>query len=422
MIVKRYVVKDMPEALGRIRQDLGNDAVILSSKKVKQRGFLGIFYVTQLEVVAAVNDGGYEPSKKKTANSTQSVKAKEQPAKPTAEAPVLHSSQEDTDVQIASARVPVQAAEAALAAVQSTEVKRMPVQATAAEDGLAKEVQEMRSVLAKFLNQNEEMMPDSVKQIRSELISNDLDPDHVERLILKALQENNEINLINEQEFRQILTNLIMKEINDSFLSSTLFPESRVVAFVGPTGVGKTTTIAKIAAEAMLKNKRKVGLITTDTYRIAAVEQLKIYANILQLPVEVVFSTDEIAQAIDNMQDRDLILIDTAGRNYQSSELVDELNGQLRASQPDETCLVLSLTTKSSDLENIVANFEDVSIDKFIFTKLDETSSYGAIYNLIHRFGKPLAYLTYGQNVPDDIETAEPERVARLVVGEKLYV
>jgi flagellar biosynthesis protein FlhF len=210
--------------------------------------------------------------------------------------------------------------------------------------------------------------------------------------------------------------------MNDHMPPSPVSVQSRVVAFVGPTGVGKTTTIAKIAAVELLKNKRKVGLITADTFRIAAVEQLKTYANILQIPVEVVFSTEEVAEAIDKLKDRDLILIDTAGRNYGDTVFVEKLNEFLKASQPDETCLVLSLTTKSADLEHIVANFEGVEIDKFIFTKLDETSSYGALYNLAHRFRKPLAYLTTGQNVPDDIEVATPERIAKLVVGEKQYV
>jgi flagellar biosynthesis protein FlhF len=369
MIVKRYVVKDMPEALTKIRQDLGHNAVILSSKKIKQRGFLGIFSVSHLEVVAAVNDAAQNKTPKKGAE---------------------------------------------------THHEKQPI--SAATPDVLREVKELREVLAKFLHQNHEALPDSVRRIRTELLENDVAPDLVETLIVRALQENNEINLMNEQEFRHILTNLIEKEINDSFHGFSLSAESQVVAFVGPTGVGKTTTIAKIAAVEILKNKRKVGFITTDTFRIAAVEQLKIYANILQVPVEVVFSSDEIEQAFEKLQDRDLILIDTAGRNYGSVDLVDELSGFLQASQPDETCLVLSLTTKTSDLEKIVGNFEGVSIDKFIFTKLDETNSYGAIYNLIHRFRKPLAYLTHGQNVPDDIETATPDRIARLVMGEKQYV
>lgn len=398
MIVKRYVVKDMPEALTKIRQDLGHNAVILSSKKIKQRGFLGIFSVSQLEVVAAVND----------TEKADSVK----PVVPAvSKQTVVTRTTQSTD------SVPASSMETRRDAVTASDGQSV----SGAGLDVLKEVKELRKVLAKFLQQNTDLLPDFIQRIRLDLIDNDVSPEIVEALILRAIQENNEINLMEEQEFRHILTNLIEKEINNSFPASSLAPTAHIVAFVGPTGVGKTTTIAKIAAVEMLKNKRTVGFITTDTFRIAAVEQLKIYANILQVPVEVVFSSDELEQAIETLKDRDLILIDTAGRNYGSSALVSELNRFLQASQPDETCLVLSLTTKSSDLERIVANFDGVPIDKFIFTKLDETNSYGAMYNLLHRYQKPLAYLTHGQNVPDDIETATSERIARLVVGEKQY-
>lgn len=394
MIVKRYVVKDMPEALTKIRQDLGHDAVILSTKKIKSRGFLGLFSVTQLEVVAAANDN--EP-----ALSSQTTAGKRRPA------------------QAAKTSMPEKATRPSRPLPEKEPGVASP---SGQETEILKEVQELRGVLTKFLYQNPDVLPDSVRKIKSELVANDVSPELAETLIMKILKENEEIHLLEEQEFRHILTNLISKEIHDSVLPTPLAPESRIVAFVGPTGVGKTTTIAKIAANELLKNKRKVGFITADTYRIAAVEQLKTYANILQLPVEVVFSTEEIQQAIEKLEDRDLILIDTAGRNYGDTVFVDQLNKFLKASEPDETCLVLSLTTKASDLEHIVENFEGVSIDKFIFTKLDETNSFGAIYNLTHRYRKPLAYLTTGQNVPDDIEVATPEQIARLVVGEKRYV
>ncbi|MFC4768803.1 flagellar biosynthesis protein FlhF [Effusibacillus consociatus] len=394
MIVKRYVVKDMPEALTKIRQDLGHDAVILSSKKIKQRGLFGLFSVTQLEVVAAVNDKEPQIAEKKKEGKQPLV----QPSN------TVNSSEPGPQNERNHIKQPEPGVH------QNSDAQ------------VLKEVQELRGILAKFLHQSSEILPAPIQKIRSELVANDVSPEFAERLILNMVKENEEIHLLNEQEFRHLLTDLISKEINDILLPSPLASDSRIVAFVGPTGVGKTTTIAKVAAEELLKNRRRVGLITADTYRIAAVEQLKTYANILQIPVEVVFTTEEVEQAIEKMKDRDLILIDTAGRNYGDLVFVEHLNQFLQASRPDETCLVLSLTTKSTDLEHIVANFEGVAIDKFIFTKLDETTSYGAIYNLTHRFKKPLAYLTTGQNVPDDIEVATPERIARLVVGEKQYV
>ncbi|GAX90541.1 flagellar biosynthesis protein FlhF [Effusibacillus lacus] len=417
MIVKRYVVKDMPEALAKIKQDLGHEAVILSSKKIKQRGFLGIFTTTQLEVVAAVNDREAGIPHKSRPNPP--IEKRRQPLQSQRPRTQLPSQPEKKSDAGKSVRTP-------------TYQRPQPIQTSFEQPGhkaasfqeadVLREVQELRGILTKFLNQTPDALPVPIQKLREELVANDVSPELAEKLVLSVVQENEEFQATSEQEFRHILTNLISKEIYSKVEPAPLSPESRVVAFVGPTGVGKTTTIAKIAAEQLLKKKRKVGLITTDTFRIAAVEQLKTYANILQIPVEVVFSTEEVEFALEKLKDRDLILIDTAGRNFGESIYVDQLNEFLQASNPDETCLVLSLTTKSNDLEHIVSHFEGVSIDKFIFTKLDETNSYGAIYNLSHRFKKPLAYFTTGQNVPEDIEVATPEQIARLVVGEKRHV
>ncbi|WP_018132543.1 flagellar biosynthesis protein FlhF [Effusibacillus pohliae] len=411
MIVKRYVVKDMPEALAKIRQDLGHDAVILSSKKIRQRGWLGLFFTTQLEVVAAVNDAPpVAPQKRKAAEANGQSPQVDKKHVVGGHMPVQHPIAGHT---VAGANPPHPAAPSLLLNGR---------QAAGGESEILQEVQELRMILGKFLQQNSGLLPAPLEKIRSELLANDVSSEFAERLIFNLLKENDPVDRLPEQEFRRHLTKLISKEFNDGLLPAPLSPASRVVAFVGPTGVGKTTTIAKIAAEELLKNKRKVGFITTDTFRIAAVDQLKTYANILQIPVEVVFSAGEIGQAIGRLQDRDLILIDTAGRNYGDPAWVEQLNELLNAAQPDETCLVLSLTTKAVDLEQIVGNFQAVEIDKFIFTKLDETQSYGAIYNLTQRYKKPLAYLTTGQNVPDDIEVATPERIAGLVAGEKQYV
>ena len=159
-----------------------------------------------------------------------------------------------------------------------------------------------------------------------------------------------------------------------------------MVHFVGPTGVGKTTTIAKLAAEQVLKYHRKVGFITSDTYRIAAIEQLKTYATILNVPLEVVFSPQDLTKAFHNLEECDVIFMDTAGRNFRNEMYVSELNSLLKTQGNSETILVLSLTTKYRDMRAITNNFNKFKLDKVLFTKMDETDSYGAIVNIVHEF------------------------------------
>jgi len=193
--------------------------------------------------------------------------------------------------------------------------------------------------------------------------------------------------------------------------------EQRIVALVGPTGVGKTTTIAKIAANFSLIGAKSVGLVTIDTYRIAAVEQLKTYAEIIGIPVRVAYSPKELKDAIGRMQDRDLILIDTAGRSQNNYLQITELKNHLVGIEA-EVHLVMSATTKPQDVDEIVKAFAQVSIDRVIITKLDETTTYGVILQTCERTKAPLSFVTTGQGVPEDIDVATNEKIAQLILGD----
>ncbi|WP_304415448.1 hypothetical protein [Brevibacillus aydinogluensis] len=182
--------------------------------------------------------------------------------------------------------------------------------------------------------------------------------------------------------------------------------------------MGKTTTIAKLAADSMLKDKRRIGFITADTYRIAAVEQLKTYANILNVPLEVIFSPKEIVQAKERLSGCDLIFVDTAGRNFRNDEYVQGIRELLRHDADCLNFLVLSLTAKYSDIKAIIRNFDDVPVSRVIFTKADETEAYGAMLNVAYETGLPFSYITTGQNVPDDIVAATPALVANMIMGD----
>ena len=193
-----------------------------------------------------------------------------------------------------------------------------------------------------------------------------------------------------------------------------------VVALIGPTGVGKTTTIAKLAAKLKLDEKRKVGLITIDTYRIAAIDQLKKYADIIKTPLKVVGSPEDLRDAVASMADCDFVLIDTAGRSPKDTLKLNELKTFLDAARPEEVHLVLSSTASREAVELAIERFGDVRIDKLIFTKLDEARSIGTVIGVVRTVKKPLSYITTGQDVPADIEVARGKRVAQLILGSEL--
>jgi len=191
-----------------------------------------------------------------------------------------------------------------------------------------------------------------------------------------------------------------------------------VVALIGPTGVGKTTTLAKLAANLKIKERHRVGMITLDTYRIAAVDQLKRYADIIGSPLGVVSGAEDLREAVDSMRDCDFILIDTAGRSPNDTLKLNELRGVLAAIEPDEVHLVLSATASERCLDLAVSRFSEVRTDKLIFTKLDETSNVGVLLNVVRKMNKSLSYITTGQDVPDDIEVGTGRRLAELILGD----
>lgn len=190
------------------------------------------------------------------------------------------------------------------------------------------------------------------------------------------------------------------------------------IALIGPTGVGKTTTIAKLAATFKLKQGKKVGLITMDTYRIAAVDQLRTYAGIIGLPLKVVNTAEQLVDALKEYQHLDAVLIDTAGRSQRATDKLDELKKVLAAANPHEVHLVLSSTVSQKVLLQTIDRFAAVDADRIIFTKLDEAVTGGVLLNVARRVGKKVSYITTGQEVPHEIEPGCSDRLASLVMGE----
>jgi flagellar biosynthesis protein FlhF len=239
-------------------------------------------------------------------------------------------------------------------------------------------------------------------------------PDFVSRLMEEMRALRKEAGVWNIPEtYRGFLQWKLMEAVE---VVSPELQGKKIWSFIGPTGVGKTTTLAKIAAQFSLRFGKTISLITLDTYRIGGLEQLKTYARILRLPFEVAGDPDELKEIITRNRDQDLLLIDTAGRNPQNMEQLEELNGFLTVDPRIQNHLVLSATTKDGDLAKGVQRFSLLPIASYIFTKIDETEHYASLFNQLLRYPRPLSYLTNGQRVPEDIEFATKGRVANLIL------
>lgn len=469
MRVKRYLVESMPDALEKIRHDLGKDAVILNTKQVKIGGFFGLFGKHRIEVIAAADhrhDANHrhttadnpatgnrlqaqeqqQDRKLATAEPNRSGSAAQELATPSRAgrteaktgqlAPLLArqayqqqpeatqrqaqnaSQPESVEPKIRTGTALATRTEEAEATVQSRTEDLSLVQN---QTELANEIRYIRQMFDKLLlhDKMQDTLPPPLVAVRDRLQAQSVDPALIRDIMNRLIAHLPEPNAANEQEINRhaadILVSLLEKgATRPPGIAST----ARFAFFFGPTGVGKTTTIAKLAAEYMLNQRRRVGFITSDTFRIAAVEQLKTYANILNAPLEVVFSAKEMGQAVERLHDCDLIFVDTAGRNYRNNEYVDGMKEYLLTSEQSEYFLVLSLTAKDSDMQAIINNFRDIPAAKTVFTKADETDSYGSILNVICRHELSLSYLTNGQNVPADIVVATPQRLATMILGE----
>jgi flagellar biosynthesis protein FlhF len=370
MKVKKYTAPTMPEAMNQIRKELGTDAVILSSKEIQEGGFLGFFKKKKIEVIAAL-DPSPLPKKQMTTKvvKTDQIGEKKQNG--------------IIDVEI----------------INEMKSMRRILEQQSIQGNRSKFTPDYQVIYQYLLDQE---------------IADDISTNIIEN-IMKRHEKNNvsptQSTIIQDvkREIEAQLSNLSFQGISTS---------ARVVHFVGPTGVGKTTTLAKVAAKSILQDKRKVAFITMDTYRIAAIEQLKTYAKILDSPVEVVYSLEDYHNAIEKLKDYDLLLVDTAGRNYRDEQYVKELTNNIVDKENVENYLVLSLTAKPRDISDIYHSFRHININSVIFTKIDETRQYGSLLNIPLSHQKGIAYITNGQEVPDNIIEPTKEMISNYIVGD----
>lgn len=388
MTLKTYRAKTMQEALALVRRDLGPKASVLRTREVRGPGMLRWLSGSRLiEVVAStsISVPSRLPSRRRSAESTTAprVRPREVPraARATAPPPAPAAARSDLEEQLSQLQAKVE------------DLCRRAGQ-RAGHD-----------------------LPDSLFRLYTDLIEADVNEDLARELVERVRHEAPDDEPLDTPGLKDRLARIVEKEIPVAGPIRITAGRRHLVALVGPTGVGKTTTIAKLAANYRLREKRRVGLITVDTYRIAAVEQLRTYADIIDLPMEIVATPREMHQAVARMADLDLILMDTAGRSPRDEVKIQELKSMLAEAAPDEVHLVLSSVASAGSLSKMAEQFAAVGTTSLVLTKLDEAASLGNLLPLVRGSRLPLSYLTHGQNVPDDIAPAEPGRLARAILG-----
>jgi flagellar biosynthesis protein FlhF len=260
-------------------------------------------------------------------------------------------------------------------------------------------------------------LPETMLRLFMDLLDAEIHEDLARELLDRVCQAASPRDLADPLVLKARLARLLEEEIQVCGPIVVRPGETRVVAVVGPTGVGKTTTVAKLAANFRLRERRRVGLITVDTYRIAAVDQLRTYADILDLPMEVVATPRELRAALDRLSGQDLILVDTAGRSPRDEVKIQELKSLLGECRADEVHLVLSCVSGGLSLRRTAAQFAALGVTALLLTKLDEANGLGGLLPLLRNSRLPVSYLTHGQNVPEDIEAADGRKLARIMLG-----
>lgn len=423
MIIKKFQGKTEAEAAEAAKKELGSNMVIMNVRNVKRKGLFSFLLPQMVEVTVALEE---EPDRILSAarQEERQILPPAEPARNKALAEGMRNQPDTGERATAGNRTSdffdtgekqtdSSAIEEKLDSLQTLLEQQLQKSDEGKEEDKDKdkdkenEKEEETSELERFM-----------KLLYGAMLDNEVGESYANQII-DEIERNNKPNM----PFDYVLTNIYQKMILKFGKPAGITPAEKgikMVYFVGPTGVGKTTTIAKIASKFSVEGKKKVALLTTDTYRIAAAEQLRTYANILEVPFRVVYSTDEVEQALIDFRGYDFILVDTAGHSHHNETQREAMNEFLHAVDgrvEKEVFLVLSATTKYRDLISIADTYSAMTDYKLIFTKLDETTTLGNLLNLRLYTGASLSYVTYGQNVPDDIEVFNPQKTVKQLLG-----
>lgn len=419
MKTKKIVADTMPLALKMVRQQLGENAIIVNTRAVKTGGVFGLFTKQKFEITAY-------SAEKEVARPVPIFERKEEIGKDLRKKNNYERITENVEENTSVFHKQPQKLYNYYSQPTAGQEKEKPVSTLSKsmenESPVLEELQQMRKMMLNFIisDKQSNVIPSGLAKWVNRFKKQGVDEEIVEHILscfLKKYEAMNDLaDDVIEKEIFSIVEEIIGKRIPES---NSVHEQTRMINVIGPTGVGKTTSIAKLATEQVLKQKRRVAMITTDVYRIAAVEQLKTYAGILNVPIEVVRSADELEMALQKLKHYDLIYMDTTGRNYKEVKYRESINEFLGNPLVCDNYLVLSLTTKFEDMQILLKEFVDSPIKKLILTKIDETTSYGSILNIAYKFPYQLAYITNGQSVPEDITVIDAKMIARYILGEE---
>ena len=415
MIIKKFQGKTEADAIEQAKKELGPNVVIMNVKNVKRKGLFAFLKPQRVEVTAALEE---ESERTAYVKKEEPVKVEESIPVPVNKAQPIFSEETIRQFEL-SAGVKTKDSEK----VENAETKAIEEKLDKLQNLLEQKLQPKEAEAVQTETAVDEKSAEIIKfekLLYNKMIENEVNETYANQII-----EEMEKNIKPNMPFEQALANIYQKIILKFGKPETITPAKvgpKVVFFIGPTGVGKTTTIAKIASKFSVDGKKKVALLTTDTYRIAAAEQLRTYANILEVPFRVIYSVEEIQNALKDLKDYDYIFVDTAGHSHKNESQKANMNSFIHAVDDTiekEAYLVLSATTKYRDLLSIADSYSEMIDYKLIFTKLDETITLGNLLNLKLYTGAPLSYVTCGQNVPDDIEQFNPQKTVKLLLGGK---
>ncbi|CUH92410.1 flagellar biosynthesis protein FlhF [Herbinix luporum] len=393
MIIKKFQANTETDAIMLAKEELGKDAIVMNIKTISPKGIYRLFRKPLVEITAAIDDTSTYKNDK-----TAQVKKQKFPDI------IYDASQIET-------------------VTKQSDLQTSKMYGTRETSAIEEKLNNLQSLLEKQMLENEENNKEDnsplnknltcIQLIYNQLVRNEVDEKYANQIISEI-----EGTLKRDASMDNILSSIYQKIVLKLGQPKTINIEQdrpKFIFFIGPTGVGKTTTIAKIASKFKIEKKAKVAFITADTYRIAAVEQLRTYANILGIPLKVVYNVDELENSKEEFADYDIIFVDTAGRSHKNENqrqdierLVDTI-----AENEREIYLVLSATTKYRDLVSITEAYSEIANYNLIFTKLDETNCVGNIFNIKMLTNAPLSYATFGQDVPDDIDQIDPQSIAK---------
>ncbi len=357
MKIKKYVGSSEYEVMNRLKTELGSDAIILSTRKIKQKGLFGFLRKPLIEVIAAYDNENSISRKRKADENLIKINR------------------------------------------ELDDIKRMVAQITVNN------------------TDSKQQVHPRIKKYWLKLIENGVE-ESIATSIFKKLSD--QINLEDKDSYsiEKIVRQVIGEYIGNPEPLNMSKSDQKIIFLVGPTGVGKTTTLAKLAAQLVIGGEFNVGLITSDTYRIAAVEQLKIYSDILRVPLEVIYTEEDMYKALVAFKDKDVIFVDTTGRNHREIKREDEIFNIINSINNKEIYLLLSVNTDFAALKSIIEHYSFIDNYKIIFTKMDETERVGNILNIKYLTNKPVSYITTGQNVPNDIEILDKNKLISCLLGE----